>query len=153
MEDNLEDSVLRTALEFLSEAPSSGGTSLVALNLNLGQKAVLKQSEDGSNFIEMNLEFPRAWAAVDRALKEAMITVNDLDRTQGVFFVTFAQKEEEQGFAKRLFKRGSKTRNPDFKIYIKKLDQNKCTVTVDSASEEGKIFERDVLSEINQSLS
>ena len=153
MEDNLEDSVLRDALEFLSEAPSSGGTSLVALNLNVGQKAVLKQSEDGSNFIEMNLEFPRAWAAVDRALKEAMITVNDLDRTQGVFFVTFAQKEEEQGFAKRLFKRGSNTRNPDFKIYIKKLDQNKCTVTVDSASEEGEIFERDVLSEINQSLS
>ena len=37
MEDNLEDSVLRDALEFLSEAPSSGGTSLVALNLNVGQ--------------------------------------------------------------------------------------------------------------------
>ena len=152
MEDNLEDSVLRTALEFLSEAPSSGGTSLVALNLNVGQKAVLKQSEDGSNFIEMNLEFPRAWAVVDRALKEAMITVNDLDRTEGVFFVTFAQ-EEEQGFAKRLFKRDRNVSNPDFKIYIKELDQNKCTVTVDSASEEGEIFERDVLSEINQSLS
>ena len=152
MEDNLEDSVLRTALEFLSEAPSSGGTSLVALNLNVGQKAVLKQLEDGSNFIEMNLEFPRAWAAVDRALKEAMITVNDLDRTEGVFFVTFAQ-EEEQGFAKRLFKRGGNTSNEDFKIYIKELDQNKCTVTVDSASEEGEVLERDVLSEINQSLS
>ena len=152
LEDNLEDSVLRAALEFLSEAPSSGGTSLVALNLNVGQKAVLKQSEDGSNYIEMNLEFPRAWAAVDRALKEAMITVKDLDRTEGVFFVTFSQ-EEEQGFAKRLFKRGRNASNPDFKIYIKELDQNKCTVTVDSASEEGEIFERDVLSEINQSLS
>jgi uncharacterized lipoprotein len=100
----------------------------------------------------MNLEFPRAWAAVDRALKEAMITVNDLDRTEGVFFVTFAQ-EEEQGFAKRLFKRGGNASNEDFKIYIKELDQNKCTVTVDSASEEGEILERDVLSEINQSLS
>ena len=151
-EDNLEDSVLRDALEFLTEAPSSSGTSLVALNLNVGQKAVLKQSEDGSNFIEMNLEFSRAWAAVDRALKEAMITVNDLDRTEGVFFVTFSQKEE-QGFAKRLFNRGRNSSNPDFKIYIKELGQNKCTVTVDSSSEEGEIFERDVLSEINQSLS
>ncbi|SVD62825.1 uncharacterized protein METZ01_LOCUS415679, partial [marine metagenome] len=64
-EDNLEDTVLRAVLDFLSEAPSAGGTSLVALNLNIGQKAVLKQTEDGSNFIEMNLEFPRAWAAVD----------------------------------------------------------------------------------------
>ena len=83
-----------------------------------------------------------------------MITVNELDRTEGVFFVTFSQEQEEQGFAKRLFKRSRNTsNNPDFKIYIKRLDQNKCTVTVDSADEEGEIFERDVLSEINQSLS
>ncbi|HIG49246.1 MAG TPA: outer membrane protein assembly factor BamC [Gammaproteobacteria bacterium] len=152
VEDNLEDDVLRDALDFLSDAPSTGGTSLVALNLNLGQKAVLKQSEDGSNFIEMNLEFPRAWAAVDRALKEALITVNDLDRTNGVFFVSFTQ-EEEEGFVRRLFKRNKNSKNPDFKIYVKKIGQNKCTITVDSASEAGKNFERDLLSEINQSLS
>ncbi len=152
VEDNLEDDVLRDALDFLSDAPSTGGTSLVALNLNLGQKAVLKQSEDGSNFIEMNLEFPRAWAAVDRALKEALITVNDLDRTNGVFFVSFTQ-EEEEGFVRRLFTRNKNSKNPDFKIYVKKIGQNKCTITVDSASEAGKNFERDLLSEINQSLS
>ena len=152
VEDNLEDDVLRDALDFLSDAPSTGGTSLVALNLNLGQKAVLKQSEDGSNFIEMNLEFPRAWAAVDRALKEALITVNDLDRTNGVFFVSFTQ-EEEEGFVKRLFKRNKNSKNPEFKIYVKKIGQNKCTITVDSASEAGQNFERDLLSEINQSLS
>ncbi len=152
VEDNLEDDVLRDALDFLTDAPSTGGTSLVALNLNLGQKAVLKQSEDGSNFIEMNLEFPRAWAAVDRALKEALITVNDLDRTNGVFFVSFT-REEEEGFVKKLFTRSKNSKNPDFKIYVKKIDQSKCTITVDSASEAGENFERDLLSEINQSLS
>ena len=152
VEDNLEDDVLREALDFLSDAPSTGGTSLVALNLNLGQKAVLKQSEDGSNFIEMNLEFPRAWAAVDRALKEALITVNDLDRTNGVFFVSFT-REEEEGFVKKLFTRSKNSKNPDFKIYVKKIGQNKCTITVDSASEAAENFERDLLSEINQSLS
>ena len=152
VEDNLEDDVLRDALDFLSDAPSTGGTSLVALNLNLGQKAVLKQSEDGSNFIEMNLEFPRAWAAVDRALKEALITVNDLDRTNGVFFVSFT-REEEEGFVKKLFTRSKNSKNPDFKIYVKKIGQSKCTITVDSASEAGENFERDLLSEINQSLS
>ena len=39
----------------------------------------------------------RAWAAVDRALKEALITVIDLDREAGVFFVDFSN-EEEKGF-------------------------------------------------------
>tara|TARA_Y100000590_G_scaffold92544_2_gene104659 strand:- start:11657 stop:12652 length:996 start_codon:yes stop_codon:yes gene_type:complete len=151
-EKNLEDSVLRSALNFLSEAPSTGGTSLVALNLNQGQKAVLKQSEEGRNFIEMNLEFPRAWAAVDRALKEAFIPVNDLDRTSGVFFVTFVQ-ETDQGFGKRIFKRRGNSKNADFKIFVKKIDKNKCTVTVDSTTEGGEVLERDLLSEINQSLS
>jgi len=152
VENNLEDQVLRTALDYLTKAPSTGGTSLVALNLNLGQKAVLKQSEDGTSFIEMNLEFPRAWAAVDRALKEALIPVKDLDRTNGVFFVNFS-KEEEVGFIKGLFRRDKNTKTPDFKIYIKKEEKGQCTVTVTSDSPAGKAFERDLLSEINQSLS
>ena len=49
-EDNLEEKVLLSALDFLSESSSSAGTSLVALNLNVGQKAVLKQNEDSSKF-------------------------------------------------------------------------------------------------------
>ena len=150
--DNLEDSVLRDALNYLTDAPSTGGTSLVALNLNVGQKAVLKQSEDGSNYIEMDLEYPRAWAAVDRALKEALITVNDLDRTEGVFFVTFFQ-EEETGFVKKLFRRNKNSKKSDFKIYIKEINENKCSVTVVSSNVGGEVLERDLLSEINQSLS
>ena len=152
VENNLEDKILREALDYLSKAPSTGGTSLVALNLNLGQKAILKQSEDGTSLIEINLEFPRAWAAVDRALKEALITVQDLDRTNGVFFVTFS-KEEEVGFIKGLFRRDRASNQPDFRIYIKKVGKSKCTVTVVSESQGGKTFERDLLSEINQSLS
>ena len=39
------------------------------------------------------------------------------------------------------------------KIIIKKVGENKCTVTVDGDSKEAEAFERDLLSEINQSLS
>ena len=152
IEDNIEDKVLRRVLDFLSETPYTGGTSLVALNLNLGQKAVLRQSDEGTSFIEMDLEFARAWAAVDRALKEALIVVNDLNREEGVFFVTFSQKEET-GFVKGLFTRNRIVKLPDFKIIIKKIGKNKCTVTVDGDSEGAEAFERDLLSEINQSLS
>ena len=60
-EDNLEAKVLRQVLDYFASSPSSGGTSLVALNLNYGQKAVLKQSEDNQNsFIELNLEYARS---------------------------------------------------------------------------------------------
>ena len=150
-EDNLEEKVLLSALDFLSESSSTGGTSLVALNLNIGQKAVLKQNEDLSSFIELNLEFPRAWAAVDRALKEALIKVVDLDRNEGVFYVDFT-RGEEKGFIRGLFSRDLSSKGT-FRIVIKKAGDNKCIVTVGGDNEDSKVFERDLLSEINQSLS
>ena len=150
-EDNLEDVVLRSVMDFLSRSSSSQGTSLVALNLNLGQKATLKQKEDGSSFIEMSLEYPRAWAAVDRALKEAIITVTDLDRKNGVFYVVFSQKEEK-GFFRRLISLDESDLNKNFKIYVK-MEGSKCIVTVKGDKPDSASFERELLSQINQSLS
>ena len=149
---NIEDEVLRSALDFLSTTTSTGGTSLVALNLNFGQKALLKQSEDGSDYIEMNLEFPRAWAAVDRALKEALIVVKDLNRDKGIFFVTFSQ-QEEAGFVKNFFTRKDMDEAPTFKILIERVGKNRCIVTVNAETKGVEGLERDLLSEINQSLS
>ena len=151
-EDNLEAKVLRQVLDYFASSPSSGGTSLVALNLNYGQKAVLKQSEDNQNsFIELNLEYARSWAAVDRALKEALITVNDLDRDQGIFFVEFSKQEEEKGFVRRLFSNESFIGK--YQVIIKEVNENTCMVTIVSDGEDSKLYERDLLSEINQSLS
>jgi hypothetical protein len=36
---------------------------------------------------------------------------------------------------------------------VKEIDSNTCWVTISSEEEEAKLFERDLLSEINQSLS
>ena len=151
-EDNLEAEVLRQVLDYFASSPSSGGTSLVALNLNYGQKAVLKQSDDNKDsFIELNLEYARSWAAVDRALKEALITVNDLDRDQGVFFVEFSKQEEEKGFIRRLF--SGESFKGKYQVIVQEVNDDTCMVTIVSDGEDSKLYERDLLSEINQSLS
>ncbi len=150
-ENNLEAKVLRQVLDYFASSPSSGGTSLVALNLNYGQKAVLKQSDNKDNFIELNLEYARSWAAVDRALKEALITVKDLDRDQGIFFVEFSKQGEEKGFIRRLFSSESFVGN--YQVIVKEINENTCVVTIISDGDDAKVFERDLLSEINQSLS
>ncbi len=116
-------------MDYFASSPSSGGTSLVALNLNYGQKAVLKQSDDNKDsFIELNLEYARSWAAVDRALKEALITVNDLDRDQGIFFVEFSKQEEEKGFIRRMF--SSESFKGKYQVIIKEVNENTCMVTI-----------------------
>lgn len=149
-EENLEEETMRKVLDYFASTPPSGGTSLVALNLNYGQKASLKQDENKSNFIELNLEYARAWAAVDRALKEALIDVNDLDREEGVFYVNFS-REEQKGFVRRMFSGDSF--KGEYRILVKEVNEKTCTVTIIAQGEEAKAFERELLSEINQSLS
>ena len=150
VENNIEAEVLREALDYLSSAPNTGGTSLIALNLNLGQKAVLK-NENGIDFIEMNLNFSRAWAAVDRALGESLIEVRDLNRDQGLFFVNFGVNEEI-GFVRGLFSSNTQE-NVNFIIEVSKVNENKCLVKVIADTEDSEGMARDLLSEINQSLS
>ena len=142
--------ILRKALDYLSSAPNTGGTSLIALNLNIGQKAVLK-TENGIDFIEMNLNFSRAWAAVDRALNESLIEIKDLNREEGLFFVNFGI-QDEVGFVRGLFSNTSEE-NKDFIIEVSKVNENKCLVKVITDSEDLSGMARDLLSEINQSLS
>ena len=149
-EENLEEETMRKVLDYFATTPSSGGTSLVALNLNYGQKAALIQDDDKNSFIELNLEYARAWAAVDRALKEAFIDVNDLDREEGIFYVNFT-REEQKGFIRKLFSGNSF--NGDFQILVKEIDEKTCRVTISAKEEEAKSYERELLSEINQSLS
>ena len=148
--ENLEEETMRKVLDYFATTPPSGGTSLVALNLNYGQKAALKQDDEQNSFIELNLEYARAWAAVDRALKEALIDVNDLDREEGVFYVNFS-REEEKGLLRRMFTGASF--DGDFRIFIKEIDEKTCRVTISAEEEEAEAFERELLSEINQSLS
>ena len=150
VENNIETEVLRKALDYLSSAPNTGGTSLIALNLNIGQKAVLK-TENGIDFIEMNLNFSRAWAAVDRALNESLIEIKDLNREEGLFFVNFGI-QDEVGFVRGLFSNTSEE-NKDFIIEVSKVNENKCLVKVITDSEDLSGMARDLLSEINQSLS
>lgn len=149
-EENLEEVTMRKVLDYFASTPPSGGTSLVALNLNFGQKASLKQDDNKTNFIELNLEYARAWAAVDRALKEALIVVNDLDREEGVFYVNFS-KEEEKGFIRKMFSGDSF--KGEYRILVKEIDEKTCRVTIIAQGEEAKAYERELLSEINQSLS
>ena len=149
-EENLEEETMRKVLDYFATTPSSGGTSLVALNLNYGQKAALLQDDNKNSFIELNLEYARAWAAVDRALIEAFFDVNDLDREEGIFYVNFS-REEEKGFIRSLFSGDSFS--GDFQILVKEIDEKTCRVTITAKGEEAKSYERELLSEINQSLS
>ena len=132
------------------------GTSLAAQNLNEMKKAKIF-TEDGMTVISLDLNFDRAWSSVSKALNAAEIVTNDRDRSNGTFYVSFAEKDERRF---RLFGGRSSSDNSQnnefgqssqFEITITQ-ENNKSYVR--AISKNGNIEESELLlSKINESLS
>jgi outer membrane protein assembly factor BamC len=132
------------------------GTSLAAQNLNEMKKAKIF-TEDGMTVISLDLNFDRAWSSVSKALNAAEIVTNDRDRSNGTFYVSFAEKDDRRF---RLFGGRSSNDNTQnnqfgqssqFEITITQ-ENNKSYVR--AISKNGNIDESELLlSKINESLS
>ena len=132
------------------------GTSLAAQNLNEMKKAKIF-TQDGMTVISLDLNFDRAWSSVSKALDTAEIVTNDRDRSNGTFYVSFAEKDERRF---RLFGGKNSSDNSQnnefggdsqFEITITQ-ENNKSYVR--AISKDGNIEESEILlSKINESLS
>ncbi|MAV85767.1 MAG: hypothetical protein CMQ86_03415 [Gammaproteobacteria bacterium] len=145
--DNSEaDDFLRKLLDYFSSATVSQGTSLVALNLNQGRKSEVINTDDGKSYIKLSIGFARTWAALNRALKEAAISIKDLNREEGYVLINYGLPEEE-GILARLRKSEPK----EYKIIVRSSSEDLTQIMLDS--EEWNDELESLLSEINQSLS
>ena len=148
---------LENIVTFFAESVSDfSGTSLAAQNLNERKKANIF-TEEGRTVIELNLSFDRAWSSVSRAIKTAEINTMDLDRNNGIFYVSYS-KEDNQGIFSFLGfnnQRSSEGINlnetADFKVEIKEKN-NKSYVRVISNNDKIDDAEQ-LLSKINESLN
>ena len=62
-------------------------------------RAHIERSEDGAASLMLDEEFPRAWRRTGLALDRAGFTVEDRDRSLGIFFVRYADPDAERGEA------------------------------------------------------
>ena len=68
---------------------------LVASSTAQPERAALKKATDGSEMLEVFEPFDRTWRRVGLALDRAGFTVEDRDRTKGLYFVRYADPEAE----------------------------------------------------------
>ncbi|HKK56763.1 outer membrane protein assembly factor BamC [Marinobacter sp.] len=80
---------------FLQSREDSKSYSRAALGMPVEPRVRLVSEGDSATRIEMELDYGRSWNEVRRALEEADITVIDLNREEGYFFVD-ARPESEQ---------------------------------------------------------
>ena len=148
---------LENIVTFFAESVSDfSGTSLAAQNLNERKKANIF-TEEGRTVIELNLSFDRAWSSVSRAIKAAEINTMDLDRNNGIFYVSYS-KEDNQGIFSFLGFNNQRSleginlnETADFKVEIKEKN-NKSYVRVISNNDKIDDAEQ-LLSKINESLN
>jgi outer membrane protein assembly factor BamC len=130
------------------------GTSLAAQNLNDVKKTKIFV-ENGRTVIELDLNFDRAWSSVTKAMDAAEIFTNDKDRSNGIFYVSYAE-EDKRGFLSFLNLRkneNKKVLSDDAQFEVKILEKNNKTY-VRAYSKDGKIEESEkLISKINESLS
>jgi len=154
----LIQSELENIVNYFAESVDSfTGTSLAAQNLNEMKKAKIF-AEDGQTVIELNLNFDRAWSSVSKAMNASNIVSNDLDRSMGIFYVSYSSDEEDGifsflGFGSSKNDSNKNTFNEDSQFIVTITEENNKTY-VRAVSKNGKIEDaEELLSKINESLS
>jgi len=84
----------------------------VVVNTPESAKARLVRSGNAAGYVEVDEGFDRAWRRVGLALDRVGFTVEDRDRTQGLYFVRYVDPNDEEksrnpGFLARLFGGGT----------------------------------------------
>ena len=153
----LIQSELSNLVNYFAESVSQfSGTSLAAQNLNEMKKAKIFV-ENGQTTIELNLNFDRAWSSVTKAMDASNVVTNDKDRSNGIFYVSYADNEEEKGIFSFLnFNRDNTSARAslDGATFEVKITEKNNKTYVRAYSKDGKIENAEkLISKINESLS
>jgi outer membrane protein assembly factor BamC len=140
---------------FAESVDQFSGTSLAAQNLNEIKKAKTFEV-DGQTVIELDLNFDRAWSSVSKAMDASNIDTNDKDRSNGIFYVSYAEEDDDGIFSFFNIGGSSKTKKVNFndaQFEVKITEKNNKTY-VRAYSKDGKIEDAEkLISKINESLS
>ena len=120
----LEAEFLRRMMVKLGGVSEEASKAQVAASSAGAAPAAQVGSDNGVPVVQLGDDFDRAWRRVGLSLDRTGFTVEDRDRSQGLYYVRYiapnAQKAAEPGFFGRIFGRGAKTVEPDrYRIQVK----------------------------------
>ena len=99
----LEAKMLSALAYYIGERLAEGPSISLAAATRQTSKVEMISGENGT-ILRYRLGFDRTWATIGRALEDADIEVIDLDRSAGVYYVSYASLANSKvGFLKRLF--------------------------------------------------
>lgn len=129
----LENEFLRRLMLKLGASEAQAQAAIATAPV-AAQTAARVVTADNQTSIELNDGFDRAWRRVGLSLDRSGFTVEDRDRSQGLYFVRFvaeASPTGEPGFFGRLFGAGKPASAPaKYRIQVRSTGDNTTTVAV-----------------------
>ncbi|MDD5249298.1 MAG: outer membrane protein assembly factor BamC [Rhodocyclaceae bacterium] len=150
----MEAEMLRRLMVRLGADEAQAKTMVAASNSVKEERAKLKPAADGVGTLELQEAFDRGWRRVGLALDRVGFTVEDRDRSQGLYFVRYvdpeldAAKKQDKGFmSKLMFWKGKPdaTQNMQFRVFVKGFGD---TSTVQVLTREGGVDKTDTSKKI-----
>jgi len=127
-DSELEAEMLGRLMVRMGVEDTRAKTMLAAGGAKADERAKLRPAAEGGGTLELQEPFDRAWRRVGLALDRVGFTVEDRDRTQGLYFVRYvdpeadAGKKDDKGFLSKLaFWKGKSDplANTQYRIFVK----------------------------------
>jgi outer membrane protein assembly factor BamC len=151
-EPELEAEMLRRLMVYLGTEEKQAADALAKAKDKPAERAKLTRGSDGAGTLEVQESFDRAWRRVGLALDRVGFTVEDRDRSKGLYYVRYVDPEADSqkksdGFMSKLAFWQSSTPDPQtkFRIYVK---GGGAATTVQVLSAEGGIDQSDTAKKI-----
>ncbi|MCM8596762.1 outer membrane protein assembly factor BamC [Accumulibacter sp.] len=148
----LEAEMLRRLMVFLGTEDKRATAAVKAAEEKPAERARLTRGADGAGTLEVEESFDRAWRRVGLALDRVGFTVEDRDRSRGLYFVRYVDPESDNdkkdaGFLARLnpFRSSSSKVQTQYRIFVRE-EGSRSTVQVLSA--EGGVDQSDTARKI-----
>ena len=158
----MERQILEAVSQYLADRNDiyqASTASLLAGTIEGARKANIIDNFGSEPFLQLRIDYDRAWVQVRQALDNAEIEIVDSDRDDAVFNVRFAgiiREQPEPGFVRRLF--GGSNEQPElvFRDFTVRLERNGDSIDVTSQlpeePEEAGRLNRELLQVIIENL-
>ena len=143
----LEAEMLRRLMVRFGSDQKRAESEMAAAKARPADRAKLVRSQDGAGTLEVEESFDRAWRRVGLALDRVGFTVEDRDRSKGLYFVRYVDPESDgqnkkDGLISKLafWKPSTPAPQTRYRVYVK---DNAALTTVQVLSNEGGIDQTD----------
>lgn len=136
-----EKLMTRSLAQYLADSAAAAAVSMLAQQaIDSSGKVVLEEDANAMPYIKLTLPYSRAWAAVGKALNDAGFDVDDLNRSDELYYVHYldtGEEDDEPGFFSRLFSSDSDEetdRGIAYWVKVSKHDSNSVRITIETQS-------------------